>query len=148
MSREGFWFKRPTPEAIFERHKGTLPGLMGMEFLEVGDDFVRGRIAVDERSIQPAGILHGGASVVLAETLGSTACAHTLDPATHYCVGLEINANHVRAARKGSGHVTGIARPVHTGRSTHIWEIRITDDQDRLVCISRLTLAILEKKPA
>lgn len=142
------WFRRPTPESIFERHKGTLPGMMGMEFLEVGDDFISGRIAVDERSIQPAGILHGGASVVLAETLGSVACAHTLDPATHYCVGLEINANHVRSAPKGSGHVTGVARPIHTGRSTHIWEIRITDDQQRLVCISRLTLAILEKKSA
>ena len=142
------WFNRPSPETTKARHVGTLPGLMGMEFDEVGDDFIRGRIPVDERSIQPAGILHGGASVVLAETLGSTACYHTLDPETHYCVGLEINANHVRSARNGSGWVTGVARPVHTGRSTHVWEIRITDDQDRLVCISRLTLAVLEKKPA
>ena len=145
MSAAGIWFRRPTPEAIKARHVGTLPGLMGMEFDEVGDDFIRGRIAVDERSIQPAGILHGGASVVLAETLGSTACAHTLDPATHYCVGLEINANHVRAAPKGSGWVSGVARPIHRGRSTQIWEIRITDGQERLVCISRLTLAVLEK---
>jgi 1,4-dihydroxy-2-naphthoyl-CoA hydrolase len=148
MSGSGIWFRRPTPESITARHVGTLPGLMGMRFDEVGDDFIRGSLCVDERSIQPAGILHGGASVVLAETLGSTACAHMLDPATHYCVGLEINANHVRSALKGSGWVTGVARPVHTGRSTHIWEIRITDGQDRLVCISRLTLAILEKKPA
>ncbi len=146
MSEAGIWFRRPTPEAIKARHVGTLPGLMGMEFDEVGDDFIRGRITVDERSIQPAGILHGGASVVLAETLGSTACAHTLDPATHYCVGLEINANHVRSAHKGSGWVSGVARPIHRGRSTQIWEIRITDGQERLVCISRLTLAILEKK--
>ena len=146
MSEAGLWFRRPTPVAIKARHVGTLPGLMGMEFDEVGDDFIRGRIAVDERSIQPAGILHGGASVVLAETLGSTACAHTLDPATHYCVGLEINANHVRSAPKGSGWVSGVARPIHRGRSTQIWEIRITDGQERLVCISRLTLAILEKK--
>ncbi len=146
MSETGIWFRRPTPAAIKARHVGTLPGLMGMEFDEVGDDFIRGRIAVDERSIQPAGILHGGASVVLAETLGSTACAHTLDPATHYCVGLEINANHVRSAPKGSGWVSGVARPLHRGRSTQIWEIRITDQLDRLVCISRLTLAILEKK--
>ena len=146
MSEAGIWFRRPTPAAIKARHVGTLPGLMGMEFDEVGDDFIRGRIAVDERSIQPAGILHGGASVVLAETLGSTACAHTLDPATHYCMGLEINANHVRSAPKGSGWVSGLARPIHRGRSTQIWEVRITDQLERLVCISRLTLAILEKK--
>ena len=146
MSEAGIWFRRPTPQAIKARHVGTLPGLMGMEFDAVGDDFIRGRIAVDERSIQPAGILHGGASVLLAETLGSTACAHTLDPATHYCVGLEINANHVRCAPKGSGWVSGVARPIHRGRSTQIREIRITDGQERLVCISRLTLAILEKK--
>lgn len=146
MSEAGIWFRRPTPAAIKARHVGTLPGLMGMEFDEVGDDFIRGRIAADERSIQPAGILHGGASVVLAETLGSTACAHTLDPATHYCMGLEINANHVRSAPKGSGWVSGLARPIHRGRSTQSWEIRITDQLDRLVCISRLTLAILEKK--
>ena len=148
MTGKALWFRRPTPESIKARHAGTLPGLMGMEFDEVGDDFIRGRIPVDERSIQPAGILHGGASVVLAETLGSTACAHCLDPATHYCVGLEINANHIRSAPKGSGWVSGVARPVHTGRSTHVWEIRITDDENRLVCISRLTLAILEKRPA
>ena len=146
MSEAGIWFRRPTPAAIKAGHVGTLPGLMGMEFDEVGDDFIRGRIAADERSIQPAGILHGGASVVLAETLGSTACAHTLDPATHYCMGLEINANHVRSAPKGSGWVSGLARPIHRGRSTQSWEIRITDQIDRLVCISRLTLAILEKK--
>ncbi|MBL8384960.1 MAG: hotdog fold thioesterase [Burkholderiales bacterium] len=139
------WFRRPTPTSIRERHVGTLPALMGMEFDEVGDDFIRGRIPVDERSIQPAGILHGGASVVLAETLGSTGCAYTLDPATHYCVGLEINANHVRAVTKGSGWVSGTARPVHRGRSTQVWEIRITDAQERLVCMSRLTLAILTK---
>lgn len=148
MSSEGIWFRRPTPEAIKAHHVGTLPGLMGMEFDEVGDDFIRGRIAVDERSIQPAGILHGGASVVLAETLGSTACAHTLDPETDYCVGLTINANHVRRAPAGSGWVSGIAKPIHLGRSTQVWEIRITDQQNRLVCISRLTLAILQKKAA
>ena len=142
---QAVWFRRPTPEAIKARHVGTLPALMGMEFDEVGDDFIRGRIPVDERTIQPAGILHGGASVVLAEALGSIACAHCLNPETHYCVGLEINANHVRSAPRGSGWVTGVARPVHTGRSTHIWEIRLTDEKDRLVCISRLTLAILEK---
>ncbi len=148
MSDAGIWFQRPTPESIKARHVGTLPGLMGMEFDEVGDDFIRGRIAVDERSIQPAGILHGGASVVLAETLGSTACSHTLDPDTHYCVGLEINANHVRSAPRGCGWVTGVARPVHAGRSTQVWEIRVTDDRDRLICISRLTLAVLAKTSA
>ena len=86
--------------------------------------------------------------MVLAETLGSTACFHTLNPDTHYCVGLEINANHIRSVPKGSGWVTGVARPLHTGRLTHVWEIRISDDADRLVCVSRLTLAVLEKKPS
>ena len=145
MSESGIWFRRPTPESIKARHVGTLPGLMGMEFDEVGEDFIRGRIPVDERSIQPAGILHGGASVVLAETLGSTACAHTINPETHYCVGLEINANHVRSAPNGSGWVSGIARRLHAGRSTQVWEIRITDGENRLVCISRLTLAVLQR---
>jgi uncharacterized protein (TIGR00369 family) len=148
MSEGGLWFRRPSPESIKARHAGTLPGLMGMEFDEIGDDFIRGRIPVDERSIQPAGILHGGASVVLAETLGSTACFHTLDPETHYCVGLEINANHVRSAPNGSGWVSGTARQLHAGRSTQVWEIRITDEQSRLVCISRLTLAVLQRKAA
>ena len=148
MNGNGIWFRRPTPESIKTRHVGTLPGLMGMEFDEVGDDFIRGRIAVDERSLQPAGILHGGASVVLAETLGSTGCAHTLNPETHYCVGLEINANHVRSVPKGSGWVSGIARRLHAGRSTQVWEIRITEAQDRLVCISRLTLAVLQRAKA
>lgn len=148
MKEGAIWFNRPTSDAILAKHKNTLPALMGMEFVAVGDDFISGRIPVDERSIQPAGILHGGASMVLAETLGSTACFHTLNPDTHYCVGLEINANHIRSVPKGSGWVTGVARPLHTGRLTHVWEIRISDDADRLVCVSRLTLAVLEKKPS
>jgi 1,4-dihydroxy-2-naphthoyl-CoA hydrolase len=101
---------------------------------------------VDERTRQPYGLLHGGASVALAETLGSLACYLTLNPDSHYNVGLEINANHVRGVREGL--VTGTARPLHMGRTTHVWEIRVVDEKDKLVCISRLTLAILARTDA
>jgi 1,4-dihydroxy-2-naphthoyl-CoA hydrolase len=98
---------------------------------------------VDERTRQPYGILHGGASVLLAETLGSVACVCTIDQETQICVGLDINANHIRAVKQG--YVIGEARPFHLGRTTQVWEIRITDEQDRLVCISRITMAILPR---
>lgn len=99
---------------------------------------------VDQRTVQPMGILHGGASVALAETLGSIAANLVVDEKKKYCVGLDINANHIRAAKKGL--VTGVARPLHTGSSTQVWGIEIFDEQDRLVCISRLTMAVLERK--
>jgi 1,4-dihydroxy-2-naphthoyl-CoA hydrolase len=98
---------------------------------------------VDHRTVQPAGILHGGASVVLAETLGSVAALLCEDPDKRHCVGLEINANHVRSVR--SGYVYGIAKPLHIGSSTQLWEIKITGEGDKLVCIARLTLAVLSK---
>jgi 1,4-dihydroxy-2-naphthoyl-CoA hydrolase len=117
---------------------------LGIEMIEVGDDYLIARMPVDRRTVQPMlNVLHGGASVTLAETLGSTGAALCVDPAKYNVVGLEINANHVRSVR--DGWVTGTARPIHRGRTTQLWEIRITDAADKLVCISRLTLAVLEK---
>jgi 1,4-dihydroxy-2-naphthoyl-CoA hydrolase len=118
---------------------------IGIEFIELGPDYLRGRMPVDDRTRQPFGILHGGASVALAETLGSTAAALVIDRSKQRCVGQEINANHVRAVAEG--YVIGTARPLHLGRRSHVWEIRITDEQERLVCISRLTMFILDLEP-
>jgi len=123
-----------------------MPKHIGIEFTEIGPDYLRARMPVDGRTQQPFGILHGGASVALAETLGSTAAALVIDRTKQRCVGQEINANHVRAV--GSGYVTGTARPVHLGRRSHVWEIRIVDEQDRLACISRITMYILDNAPA
>jgi 1,4-dihydroxy-2-naphthoyl-CoA hydrolase len=122
-----------------------LPNHIGIEFTEIGPDYLRGRMPVDSRTIQPYGILHGGASVALAETLGSTAASLVIDRTQQRCVGQEINANHLRAAT--SGFVIGTARPVHLGRRSHVWEIRIADEQERLVCISRITMYILDRAP-
>lgn len=116
---------------------------LGIEFTEIGADFLRARMPVDGRTHQPFGILHGGASVALAETVGSMAAAFTVDRAKYRCVGQEINANHVRAVTEG--FVFGTARPIHLGRRSHVWEIRITDEQERLVCISRLTMFVLDR---
>ena len=136
------WFGPTTPENLNERARGTMLTQLGIEFTEIGEDSLTARMPVDHRTVQPAGILHGGASATLAESLGSVAATLCIDPARKRCVGLEINANHVRAVR--SGYVTGTATPVHIGKSTQIWQIRIQDEKDRLVCIARLTLAILE----
>ena len=128
-------------ELVTQHSKDTLVSHLGIEFVEAGDDYVTARMPVDARTQQPARMLHGGASVVLAETLASWASTFVVDREKHHCVGLEINANHVRAV--GSGWVIGTARPVHLGRSTQIWEVRITDESHRLVCISRVTMAVL-----
>ncbi len=125
--------------------EGTLVSHLGVEFIEIGDDFLRGRMPVDARTIQPAGILHGGASVALAETLGSVAANLCVDRSRKACVGLEINANHVRSVRPGDGYVIGTARPLHIGGSTQIWEIRIENEAGKLVCMSRLTMAVLNR---
>jgi uncharacterized protein (TIGR00369 family) len=121
---------------------GTAVSHLGIQFLEVGDDFVRARVPVDQRTRQPYGLLHGGVSAVLAETLGSIGAVHAAEPGRRV-VGLEINANHLRSAT--SGWVTGTARPLHLGRSTQVWQIELEDDQGRRVCVSRLTLAVLAK---
>ena len=135
------WFK---PVTLADLSMVGMAKHLGMEFLEIGADFIRGRMPVDDRTHQPFGILHGGASVALAETLGSTGATLAIDPDKYRCVGQEINANHIRGI--SSGFVIGTARPLHVGRRSHVWEIRITDERDKLVCISRLTMAILEKE--
>ena len=140
------WFDGFPIEWVNERNRGCLPGLLGIEFVGATEDSVTARMPVDERTRQPAGMIHGGASVALAETLASWAATCVVDRKLKHCVGLEINANHVRAL--GSGHVVGTARPLHIGRSTQIWEVRIVDEQNRLVCISRVTMAVLDKASA
>lgn len=137
------WKVRPDIAAVMRMQQGTIADSLGIVFTEMGDDYVRGTMPVDRRTHQPMGILHGGASVVLAESLGSMAANLCVDVATHYCVGLDINANHIRAVR--SGVVTGTARPVHLGRTTQVWEIRIEDERGALVCLSRLTMAVLAR---
>jgi len=128
--------------------KGIIAGTMiehiGIEITEIGEDFLKGTMPVDHRTVQPMRILHGGASVTLAETLGSLAATMVIDNEKNFCVGLDINANHIRAAK--AGFVTGVAKPIHLGSSTQVWNIEITDNEGRLVCISRLTMAILDKK--
>ncbi|HEX7975895.1 MAG TPA: hotdog fold thioesterase [Anaerolineales bacterium] len=136
------WSIVPNLERVNEVSHNTLIEYLGIEFLEIGDDYIKARLPVDHRTVQPAGLLHGGASAALAETLGSMASTMVIDLAKKRCVGLEINANHVRPVT--AGYVYGVARPVHLGNSTHIWEIRITNEQDKLVCISRLTMAIID----
>ena len=116
---------------------------LGIEFTEIGNDWLTARMPVDHRTHQPMGLLHGGASVALAETLGSIAAHCCIDNAKQYCVGLEINANHLKGVR--DGFVYGTARPIHVGRSTQVWEIKIVNENKELVCISRITMAILSK---
>jgi 1,4-dihydroxy-2-naphthoyl-CoA hydrolase len=136
------WFRPYTLEQV-RFYRASLPMHLGIEFTEIGADFLRGRMPVDDRTRQPFGILHGGASVALAETLGSTAAGLVVDPDKYRVVGQEINANHVRAV--SDGFVIGTARPFHIGRRSHVWEIRIADVQERPVCISRITMFVVEK---
>jgi 1,4-dihydroxy-2-naphthoyl-CoA hydrolase len=136
------WRSLRTLEELNGNRDGTLVGHLGILFTEIGDDFVRGTMPVDTRTVQPYGLLHGGASVALAETLGSTGAAMCVDAAEYQVVGQEINANHVRAAR--SGLVTGTARAVHLGGRTHVWSIEIVNDARKLVCISRITMAVIK----
>jgi 1,4-dihydroxy-2-naphthoyl-CoA hydrolase len=124
--------------------KGTMSDNLGIEFTEIKEDKIVAKMPVDHRTIQPHGMLHGGASVSLAETLGSVAAHCSIDDSKYVVVGLEINANHIRSAR--SGYVTGTAKAVHVGRSTHVWAVDIVDDGGKLVCSSRVTLVIKEKK--
>ena len=125
--------------------KDTMSEHIGIEWVEVGANYIKAKMPVDHRTIQPYGLLHGGASVALAETLGSVCAAFVIDHEKFIAVGLEINANHIRSAR--SGWVYGIAKAIHIGASTHVWEIKITDERDKIICVSRITVAIL-KKPA
>jgi 1,4-dihydroxy-2-naphthoyl-CoA hydrolase len=133
---------RPVAELNGNR-RGTLIETLGILFTEIGADFVRGTMPVDTRTVQPYGLLHGGASVALAETLGSMGAAMCVDPAEYQVVGQEINANHVRAAR--GGLVTGTARAVHLGGRTHVWTVDIVNEAQKLVCISRITMAVIKR---
>ena len=134
------WKKPISIELLTTSHLGTAVAHLGMEFLEVGDDFIRARVPVDERTRQPYGLLHGGVSVVLAETLGSCGAAYSSPPG-YRSVGLDINANHIKGAT--SGWVTGVTRPVHIGRSTQVWHIDLHNDAGELTCVSRITMAVL-----
>ncbi len=116
---------------------------LGIVFTDVGEDYISATLPVDRRTLQPFGLLHGGASVTLAETLGSVAASLCVDQSKQYCVGLEINANHVKSAREGI--VTGTVRPIHIGKRTQVWEIRIVNPQNELISISRITMAVIDK---
>jgi 1,4-dihydroxy-2-naphthoyl-CoA hydrolase len=131
----------PDVAALTALQSGSMGANLGIEFVEVGEDWVRARMPVDHRTRQPHGRLHGGASVALAETVGSLAANLTLDPARSVAVGLEINANHIRPVKDGFVHATATAEAL--GRSTQVWSIRITDEADRLVCLSRFTVAVI-----
>ena len=137
------WFKAINLDDLNAYQQQTLVSHLGIRYTEVGEDFLCASMPVDARTKQPAGILHGGASVALAETLGSTGANLVVDMDKKLCVGLEINANHIRAMREGE--VRGTARPLHVGATTQVWEIRISDEKDRLVCVSRITMAVLDK---
>ena len=131
----------PDHGEVIARDEGTMIAHLGIEIVEVGDDFLKARMPVDHRTVQPQGRLHGGASCALAETVGSVAANMVIDSSQFLAVGLDINANHIRPVK--DGYVYGTARPDSIGRTTQVWTIRITDQDDRLVCVSRLTMAVI-----
>lgn len=138
------WFKKDLAlQDLAPLGKGTMSEYIGIEFTELGDDHIKARMPVDHRTKQPYGLLHGGASAVLAETLGSVASALVVDHTKFYCVGVEINANHLRPAREG--YVTGHATPLHLGRQMHVWDIKIYNEENKLVCVSRLTVSVQQR---
>jgi 1,4-dihydroxy-2-naphthoyl-CoA hydrolase len=141
------WFSSPSPMTIEQLQslgRDTMGAHLGMEFTEIGETYLKARMPVDARTRQPYGLLHGGASAALAETLGSVASAYVIDQTKYICVGLEINANHIRGVKEG--FVYGTATPLHIGKTTHVWDIRIVDERGKLVCVSRLTVAILKRE--
>lgn len=135
---------KPSLTQLNNTKNQTMVTHLGIEFTGIGEDFLEATMPVDHRTIQPMGLLHGGANVALAETLGSLAASLTVDPEKQNVVGLEINANHLKSVR--SGKVKGVAKPIHIGKSTQVWEIKIFNEAEQLCCISRLTMAILDKK--
>ncbi len=139
---EPIWKITPSVEALNAGSKGNMLEHLDIKMIEVGPDYLKATMPVDHRTKQPMGLLHGGASVVLAESLGSISSTLTVDLAKKRCVGLEINANHIRSVT--GGLVTGVAKPLHLGRSTQVWEIKIYDDREKLVCVSRLTMAVID----
>lgn len=141
---ESIWTKTPEVTTLNEICKNTGVSHLGINFTEVGPNYIKATMPVDHRTIQPAGLLHGGISVALAESLGSVASSFCNESSDLMPVGVEINANHVRSAR--SGFVTGTVKPIHLGRSLHVWEIQVTDEQSKLCSISRLTVTLVSKK--
>jgi 1,4-dihydroxy-2-naphthoyl-CoA hydrolase len=136
------WKVKPTPDVINQMNAASMAGHLGIELLECGDDFIKAKMPVDYRTRQPMGLLHGGASVVLSETLGSIASFCMLDdPQKDYVVGVEINANHLKSAKEG--WVIGITRPIKVGRTLHVWNTEIFDEEDNLLCTSRLTVMVI-----
>ena len=136
------WNTEESLENVRKLEKGNILEHLEIEVVEIGDDFVRGKMPVDHRTHQPLGILHGGASVVLAESLGSIASNLVVDSTKQYAVGMEVNANHLRPVSKG--YVHGTARAVHIGRKSHVWSIEITNDEGKMVCMSRLTMMVVK----
>ncbi len=139
------WRAPLTPEHLTEQGRRSLSGHLGICITEIGPDFLRATMPVNEHTRQPFGVLHGGASVALAETVGSLASKMCVDTERWMCLGQDINANHLRAVPTGT--VTATARPFHLGARSHVWHIEIRDEQDRLVCVSRLTMAVVERRP-
>lgn len=145
MEAQPVWFKKDLSLAdISHLGKNTMGEYIGISFSEIGPNYLKAVMPVDHRTRQPYGLLHGGASAALAETVGSVASALVVDHSRYYCVGLEINANHIRSAREGT--VTATATPLHLGATTHVWDIKIHDEAGKLVCVSRLTVAVLQRK--
>ena len=139
------WFdKATTLSTIKDFGLDAMSGLLGMEWVQIGEDYLELRMPVNERTKQAYGILHGGASCALAETVGSIGSALVIDTEKFACVGLEINANHIRSAT--SGFITALCKPLHLGKTTHVWDIKMFDDLKKLVCVSRLTVAIIDKR--
>lgn len=138
------WFQMPTVEDLNRRGEQTMSDFLGIVFTAIGDDFLIATMPASPRTKQPLGIIHGGASVVLAETVASTAANMVVDFNRYYCVGLEINANHLHSVREGN--VQAITRPFHLGRTTQVWSIEITNDQGQTTCISRMTACVLTRK--
>jgi len=135
------WVVTPDIAALDALHRNSAVAHLGIEMVEVGADFLSGRMPIDQRTMQPFGLMHGGAAVLLLETLASAAANHCVDPATHMCVGVEVNCNHVRGVR--SGFVQGCARALHIGRTSMIWSLQARDDRDRLVTVGRLTSQVV-----
>lgn len=144
MAKERIFPEYLQLEAVNDMGKGCMVEHLGIEFTEIGDDFLIATMPVDHRTTQPLGLLHGGASVALAETMGSVGATLCLDLNKQYAVGLEINTNHIKSAREG--FVTGKATPIHIGKGTQVWSIEIKNDKQQLVAISRITMAVLDRK--
>jgi 1,4-dihydroxy-2-naphthoyl-CoA hydrolase len=137
------WKMEISLSLIAQRNQNTMIDFLGIEFMEIGDDFLMARMRIESRVKQPMGIMHGGASCVLAETVGSTAANYCVEQAQFYCVGLDINTNHIRSIREG--YVTAIAKPFHLGKSTQVWSIEITNAEKQLISVNRLTIAVLRR---